>query len=147
MIFHFSGSYNIVPNQNTQAAVLRYTRLLITMTGLRQTATLMCAWPDFRKSQSESLLLRKQQTKNTKMKVKLCKVYTLECQLGDDICFRHNKIREFDTLERQRMGVNKYASTFPMASCNKKRCNHRKRKQGVKNIKIRNLFLHVRNWR
>ena len=25
---------------------------------------------------------------------------------------------EFDTLERQMMGVNKYASTFLMASCN-----------------------------
>ena len=24
------------------------------------------------------------------------------------------------------MGVNKYASTFPMASCNMKTCNHRK---------------------
>ena len=40
------------------------------------------------------------------MKVKLCKVYTLECQQGDEICFRYNKIREFDTLERQMMGVN-----------------------------------------
>ena len=50
------------------------------------------------------------------MKVKLCEVITLECQL----CFRNNKIREFDALERQTMGVNKYASTFPMASCNKK---------------------------
>ena len=37
------------------------------------------------------------------------------------------------------MGVNKYASTFPMASCNKERCNHRK-KRGVKNMKIRNCF-------
>ena len=78
--------------------------------------------------------------KNTKMKVKLCKVYTLECQQGDEICFRYYKIREFDTLERQTMGVNKYASTFLMASCNKKRCNHRKRKCGVKNMKIRNCF-------
>ena len=49
---------------STQAAVLRYILLFITMTGLRQTATLQCAWPDFRKSQSESLLLRKQQTKS-----------------------------------------------------------------------------------
>ena len=65
--------------------------------------------------------------KNTKMKVKLCKVYTLECQQRDEICFKYNKIREIDTLERQTMGVNKYASTFPMASCNKKRCNHRKK--------------------
>ena len=64
---------------------------------------------------------------NTKMKVKLCKAYTLECQQGDEICFRYNKIREFDTLERQMMGVNKYASTFQTASCNKKRCNHRKK--------------------
>ena len=46
------------------------------------------------------------------MKVKLCKVYTLECQQGDEICFRNNKIREFETLERQTMVVNKYASTF-----------------------------------
>ena len=37
------------------------------------------------------------------------------------------------------MGVNKYASTFQMASCNKKRCNHRK-KCGVKNMKICNFF-------
>ena len=47
------------------------------------------------------------------MKMKLCKVYTLECQQGDEICFRYNKIRYFDTLERQTMGgirVNKYAS-------------------------------------
>ena len=41
------------------------------------------------------------------MKVKLCKVNTLECQQGDEICFRYNKIREFDSLERQTMGVNK----------------------------------------
>ena len=61
--------------------------------------------------------------KTLKINVKLCKVYTLECQQG----FRYNKIRDFDTLERQTMGVNKHASTFPMASCNKKRCNHRKK--------------------
>ena len=73
--------------------------------------------------------------KNTMMKVKLCKVNTLESQQGDEICFRYNKIREFDSLERQTMGVNKYASTIPMASCNKKRCNHRKKKRGVKNMK------------
>ena len=58
-----------------------------------------------------------------KTKWKWCEVITLECQL----CFRNNKIREFDTLERQTMGVNKYASTFPMASCNKETCNHRKK--------------------
>ena len=40
------------------------------------------------------------------MKVKLSKVFTLECQQGDEICFRYNKIREFDILERQTMGVN-----------------------------------------
>ena len=61
------------------------------------------------------------------MKVKPRKVYTLECQQGDEICFRYNKIRKFDTLKRQTMGVNKYASTFPMASYNKKRCYHRKK--------------------
>ena len=73
------------------------------------------------------------------MKVKLCKVYTLECQQGDEICLRYNKIRKFDTLERQTMGVNKYASTFQMASCNKETCNHRK-KRSIKNMKIRNCF-------
>ena len=50
-------------------------------------------------------------------------IFTLECQL----CFRNNKICEFDTLERQTMGVNKYARTFLMASYNKERCNHRKK--------------------
>ena len=70
------------------------------------------------------------------MKVKLCKVYTLE---WDEICFRYNKIREFDSLERQTIGVNKYASTFLMASCNKKRCNH-SQKRGIKNMKMRNCF-------
>ena len=73
------------------------------------------------------------------MKMKLCKVYTLKCQQGDEICFRYNKIHYVDTLERQMMGVNKYANTFPMASRNKKTCNHRK-KRGVKNMKIRNCF-------
>ena len=49
---------------STQAAVLRYhTTIFNNDSGLRQTANLQCAWPDFRKSQSESLLLRKQQTK------------------------------------------------------------------------------------
>ena len=38
------------------------------------------------------------------------------------------------------MGVNKYASTFPKASCNKKMCNHRRKERGVKNIQIRNCF-------
>ena len=83
------------------------------------------------------------------MKVKLRKVYMLKCQRGDEICFRYNKIREFDTLERQMMGVNKYASTFPMASCNKKRCNHRKKNVGYrkKNYENMQLFLQVRRLR
>ena len=41
------------------------------------------------------------------------------------------------------MGVNKYAasaSTFPMASCNKKACNHRKKRGVKKYMKIRNCF-------
>ena len=38
------------------------------------------------------------------------------------------------------MGVNKYASTFPFASCNKKTCNYRRKKCGVKNMKIRNCI-------
>ena len=37
------------------------------------------------------------------------------------------------------MGVNKYASTFPMASCNMKTCNHRK-KRGVKIWKYAIVF-------
>ena len=78
------------------------------------------------------------------MKVKLYKVYTLECQQGDEICFRYNEICKFDTLERQTMGVNKYASTFPMASCNKKICNHRK-KTCRKKCENTQLFLQVRN--
>ena len=43
------------------------------------------------------------------------------------------------------MGVNKYASTFPMASCNKERCNHRKKKRGVKKYENTQLFLQVHN--
>ena len=74
------------------------------------------------------------------MKVKLCKVYTLKCQQGDEICFRYNKVCWFDSLERQTMGVAKYASTFPMASCNKKTCNHRKKTWRKKKIKIPNCF-------
>ena len=58
--------------------------------------------------------------------------------------FRYNIIREFDTLERQTIGVKKYACTFPMASCNQKRCNHRK-KRGVKRYENTQLFLQVRN--
>ena len=80
------------------------------------------------------------------MKVKLCKVYTLdscECQQGDENCFRYNKIRDFDNLDRQTMGAYKYTSTFPMASCNKKRCDHRKR--GVQKNENTQLFLQVRN--
>ena len=38
------------------------------------------------------------------------------------MCSRYNKIRLFDTLERQTMGVNKHDNIFPMASCNKKAC-------------------------
>ena len=38
------------------------------------------------------------------------------------------------------MGVNKYARTFPMASYNKERCNHRKKTWRKKNMKIRFCF-------
>ena len=39
------------------------------------------------------------------------------------------------------MGVNKYASTFPVASCNKKMCNHGKKNVAQKRyMKIRNCF-------
>ena len=40
------------------------------------------------------------------------------------------------------MGVNKYASTFLMASCNKIIRKHviTEKKRGVKNMKIRNCF-------
>ena len=50
------------------------------------------------------------------------------------------KSASFDTLERQRLVVNKYASTFPMASCNKKRCNHKKKKWRKKNMKVCNCY-------
>ena len=42
------------------------------------------------------------------------------------------------------MGVNKYARTFPMASYNKERCNHRK-KTWCKKYENTLLFLQVRN--
>ena len=42
------------------------------------------------------------------------------------------------------MGVNKYASTLPMASCNKKRVITEK-KRGVKKYENTQLFLQVRN--
>ena len=40
------------------------------------------------------------------------------------------------------MGVNKYESTFPMASCNKKTCiiNHRKKRGVKKKYEISNCF-------
>ena len=78
------------------------------------------------------------------MKEQLCKVYTLKSKQGDEICFRYNKICYFDTLERQMMGVTKYASTFPMASSSKKTCNHRKKKRGQKKCENTQLFLKVR---
>ena len=80
------------------------------------------------------------------MKVKLCKEYTLECQQGDEICIRYNKICWFDTLERQTMGVNKYASTFSMASCTIRKRVIREKKCGVKNMKIRNCFASTQLW-
>ena len=44
------------------------------------------------------------------------------------------------------MGVNKYAITFPMASCNKKRCIViTGKKRGVKKYENTQLFLQVRN--
>ena len=63
------------------------------------------------------------------MKVKLCKVYTLESNINKGMRFASGTLKSasFGTLERQTMGVNKYASTFPMASCIKKTCNHRKK--------------------
>ena len=38
------------------------------------------------------------------------------------------------------MGVNKYASTSPVTSCNKKMCNHRKKKRGEKKNENTQLF-------
>ena len=46
------------------------------------------------------------------MKVKFYKLESCECQQGDENCFRYNKIRDFDTLDRQTMGAYKYASIF-----------------------------------
>ena len=43
------------------------------------------------------------------------------------------------------MGVNEYASTFLMASCNKKTCNYRRKECGVKKYENTQLFLQVRN--
>ena len=79
------------------------------------------------------------------MKVNFCKVYTLECQQGDEICFRYNKIHYFDTLEMQMMGVNKYASTFPMASHEKVRKRVITEKMWRKKYENTQLFLQVRN--
>ena len=78
----------------------------------------------------------------TLMKVKLCKVYTLECQEVDEICFRYNKICLLVWYFRK--AEDGCASTFPMA-CNKKTCNHRK-KHGVKKIWKYAMSLQVRNW-
>ena len=54
------------------------------------------------------------------MKVKFCKVYTVHAGMR----FASGTIKSA-SLERQTIGVNKYASKFPLASCNKKTCNHR----------------------
>ena len=63
----------------------------------------------------------------TKMKVKLCKLYTRSNHANVNKGMRFaSGVGYFDTLERQMMGVYKYASTFPMASRNKKMCNHGK---------------------
>ena len=43
------------------------------------------------------------------------------------------------------MGVNKYASTFSMASCNKKTCNRRRKKTWRKKYENTQLFMQVRN--
>ena len=44
------------------------------------------------------------------------------------------------------MGVNKYASTFLMASCNWKNVyNYRRKKRGVKKYENAQLFLQVSN--
>ena len=74
----------------------------------------------------------------TLMKVKLCKVYTLECQQVDEICFRYNKICLLVWYFRK--ADDGCASTFPMASCTKKTCNYRKKKWRKKIMKIRNVF-------
>ena len=50
--------------------------------------------------------------KTKRWKWNFAKYTRSECQQGDEICFRNNKIRESDTLERQTIEVNKYASTF-----------------------------------
>ena len=63
------------------------------------------------------------------MKVKLCKVYMLEsceCQQGDENCFRYNKIRDFDTLDRQTMGAYEYASTIRKGVITEKKTWHKK---------------------
>ena len=56
----------------------------------------------------------------------------------------NNKIREFDTLERQTMGVNKYASTFRWLHAIRKGVITEK-KRGVKKYENAQLFLQVCN--
>ena len=73
------------------------------------------------------------------MKVKLCKVYTLRMSTKNEICFRNNKIRESDTLERQTIGVNKYASTFRWLHAIRKGLITEK-KRGVKKYENTQLF-------
>ena len=61
---------------------------------------------------------------------------TTRSNVNKGICF----IRKFDTLERQTMGVNKYASTFPVASCVSSQ-----KKTWRKKYENTQLFLQVRN--
>ena len=78
------------------------------------------------------------------MKVKLCNVHKLECQQGDEIIFRYNNIRWFDTLERQTMGVSKHASTFPWLHAIRKSVITEK-KTWRKKYENKQLFLQVSN--
>ena len=78
--------------------------------------------------------------KNTKMKVNFAKFTRSNVNKGMRFASDTIKSASFDTLERQTMGVNKYASTFPMASCNKKGVITEKKTCRKKNMKIRNCF-------
>ena len=62
-------------------------------------------------------------------------VHTWMSTRGWDL-LRYNNISYFDALERQTMGVNKYASTFAMASCKKVR----KRVMIKQNVAWKNIW-------
>ena len=73
------------------------------------------------------------------MKVKLCKVYTLECQQGDEICFRYNKIASLILYKAEDMqALSRWLHAIRKGDITEK-------KRGVKKYENTQLFLQVRN--